>query len=114
MLTAYSFWYPFEENVLLDKLRERMQAGDFGRFEGLYIGKGQTAYEGEEIDPAESRGIGFYRWAAINPDGENVVRLNPSHWIFTSSGVEKLWRKQEILFRIAGVAITAPRYIYGD
>jgi len=84
MLTAFSFWHPFSESVLLQKLRERMID------RGMYIAKGQLAYEEEEVESGESVGLGFYRWSIIGPQDEPLERLGP-RWIFTPDGREKKW-----------------------
>jgi len=87
MLTAFSFWHPFSENVLEDKLQERMLGA---AYDGLYVGKGQTAYEEEPVDSGESVGLGFYRWSIVGKDDAVKERLGP-RWIFTPLGEEKFW-----------------------
>lgn len=87
MLTAFSFWHPFSESVLLRKLGERMADRE------MYIAKVQLAYEEEEVESSESVGLGFYRWSIVDKDDKVLERLGP-RWIFTPQGVEKKWSDQ--------------------
>lgn len=85
-IRSFSFWNPIAEYVLRDKIMDVVEQAGVTFIDN-------TGYEREEVGASESRGIGFYRWDAIDEKKHvEIARIDPDY-VMRPDGSEVRWRR---------------------